>query len=86
MLFRSNQQIPGSQTFFNILAPGVVKTHLTLGTTWTLENKSELTFGYMHAIKKTIRGSGSIAPSFGGGEADIKMYQDSIGVAYSWKL
>ena len=87
----NNQQIPGSQTFFNILAPGVVKTHLTLGTTWTLQNKSELTFGYMHAFKKTIRGSGSIAPGFppagfGGGEADIKMYQDSIGVAYSWKL
>ncbi|GAB1231990.1 hypothetical protein UT4_04560 [Ferrigenium sp. UT4] len=82
----NNQQIPSSQTFFNILAPGVVKQHLTLGGTWTLENKSELTVGYLHAFSKTIRGSGSIAPSFGGGEANIKMYQDSIGVAYGWQL
>ncbi len=85
-LSTNNQQIPSSQTFFNILAPGVVKNHLTLGATWTLENKSELSLGYMHAFETTINGSGSIAPVQGGGEANIKMYQDSLGVAYSWKL
>jgi long-chain fatty acid transport protein len=82
----NNQQIANDQTFFNILAPGVVKNHMTLGATWTLENKSEFSVGYMHAFETTINGSGSIAPIQGGGEANIKMYQDSLGVAYSWKL
>jgi len=85
-LSTNSQQIDASQTFFNILAPGVVQNHLTLGATWTLQNKSELSVGYMHAFETTINGSGSIDPTSGGGEANIHMYQDSLGVAYSWKL
>lgn len=78
--------IPSSQTFFNIFAPATVEDHLTLGATWTLENKSELSLAYMHAFSKTINGAGSIPAMFGGGEANLKMYQDSIGVAYGWKM
>jgi long-chain fatty acid transport protein len=80
----ATQQIPSSQTLFNILAPGVVQDHVTLGATWTLANKSELTFAYMHAFKKTVDGAGSIPAAFGGGEANLTMYQDSIGIAYGW--
>jgi long-chain fatty acid transport protein len=82
----NNQPIPSSQTLFNILAPGVVQDHLTLGATWTLENKGELTLGYMHAFKKTVNGAGSIPPSMGGGEANLKMHEDSLGIAYGWKM
>lgn len=80
----SDQPIPNNQTFFNILAPGVVQDHVTLGATWKLANKSELTVAYMHAFSKTVNGSGSIAPAFGGGEANLHMYEDSIGIAYGW--
>jgi len=82
----STQPIPENQTFFNILAPGVVQDHLTLGATWNLSRENELTVGYMHALKKKVNGAGSIAPGMGGGEANIKMYEDSIGIAYSWKM
>lgn len=91
--------IPNNQTLFNLLAPATVQDHLTLGSTWTLENKGELSFAYMHAFSNTITGSGSIpalgcgaTPAtsgpqcFGGGNANLKMYQDSIGIAYGWKL
>jgi long-chain fatty acid transport protein len=37
-----DQPIPQSQTFFNILAPGVVEDHITLGATWKMGN-GELT-------------------------------------------
>ena len=89
--FSTNRQpIPAGQTFFNILAPGVVENHLTLGGTWTLANKNELTVGYMHAFKKTVNGSGSIAPGgppgFGGGEANLRMSQDALGVGYGIKF
>jgi long-chain fatty acid transport protein len=82
----ADQPIPAAETLFNMLAPATVEDHLTLGATWTLDNGSELTFSYMHAFEKKVKGSGSIPAAFGGGEADLEMYQDSIGVAYNWKM
>ena len=81
----SSQPIRSAETMFNILAPGVVQDHLTLGTTWLLENKAELSLAYMHAFENSVNGSGSIPQPYGG-EANLKMYQDSLGVAYGWKL
>jgi long-chain fatty acid transport protein len=81
-----DQPIPASQTFFNILAPGVVEDHLTLGLTLQMSRTSELSFMYMPAFEKKVNGSGSIpAVPFGGGEANLRMSQDSLGVAYGWK-
>ncbi len=82
----STQPIRQSETLFNILAPGVIQDHVTLGATWVLPNKSELSFAYMHAFEENVNGSGSIPSSFGGGEANLKMYQDSLGIAYGWQL
>jgi len=81
-----DQPIPSSQTFFNILAPGVVEKHLTLGATWTTPGGGEFTVAYMHAFKKNVSGSGSIPPGFGGGEANLRMSQDALGVAWGAKL
>jgi long-chain fatty acid transport protein len=84
-----DQPIPQSQTFFNILAPGVVEDHLTLGATWKMGSNGELTVMYMHAFENTVNGQGSIPPGpppgFGGGEANLRMSQDSLGIAYGWK-
>jgi len=63
-----------------------VQDHLTLGATWSLSRENELTVGYMHALKKKVSGAGSMAPTGMPGEANIKMYEDSIGIAYSWKM
>lgn len=82
----TDQPIPKSQTFFNILAPAVVEDHVTLGGTWTLENKHELTFAYMHAFEQKVKGSGSIPGMLGGGEANLKMSEDSFGIAYGIKF
>ncbi|HUW39351.1 MAG TPA: outer membrane protein transport protein [Rhodocyclaceae bacterium] len=82
----NKQPIPSSQTFFNILAPAVVEDHLTFGATWTLANHNELTFAYMHAFNKNVAGVNSIAPSMGGGNANLHMYEDSLGIAYGIKL
>jgi long-chain fatty acid transport protein len=74
------QPIPSNETFFNVLAPGVIENHLTLGATWTLANKSELTVGYMHGFKKSVTGTG---PTTG---FNLNMYQNSLGIAYGWKM
>lgn len=81
-----NQPIPSSQTLFNTLAPAVVEDHVSLGATWKFANSSELSFSYTHAFENEIKGSGSIPAPFGGGDVNLKMYQDSLGVAYSWAL
>ena len=80
------QPIPQSQTFFNILAPGVVEDHLTLGATWQVSRESELSIAYMHAFENEVKGSGSIPPAFGGGEANLRMSQDALGIAWGWKF
>ena len=79
------QPIPASQTLFNIVAPGVVENHATLGATWQVSSQSELTLGYMHAFEKKVNGAGSIPPGLGGGEANLRMSQDSLGIAWGWK-
>lgn len=74
---------------FNILAPAVIKDHATLGLTYTLASGNELTMTYMHAFKDDVSGT-SILPAFGGfppsGTEKIEMYQNAIGIQYSWKL
>ena len=80
------QPIPQSETFFNFLAPGVIESHWTLGATWTLENKSELSFSFMYAPSVTVNGVNSIPPAFGGGNINLKMGEMSLGVAYGWKF
>jgi len=84
------QPIPANQTLFNMIAPGVVEDHLTLGATWAYDGNKELTLAYMHAFEKKVNGAGSIPPGFppgfGGGNANLKMHQDSLGIAFGWKM
>ncbi len=82
-----DQPIPSSETAFNILAPGIISDHLTLGATWTLANKDELTVSYMHGFENKVKGVGSgTYVGWGAGEANLKMYQDSLGIAYGMKF
>jgi len=80
------QPIPSDQTFFNIYAPGVEEDHLTLGATWQLGGGKELSVSYMHAFKKTVNGSGSMPPMLGGGEANLRMYENAVGVGFAWRM
>jgi long-chain fatty acid transport protein len=82
----SSQPIPNSETFFNILAPGVVQDHATFGITYDVSEKSEISFAYMHAFKNSVNGSGSIPSAYGGGETNLEMKQNSLGLAYAYKF
>jgi long-chain fatty acid transport protein len=87
----NDQPIPDDQTFLNILAPGTVQDHLSLGASWLTAGGGELSLAYTHALKKTVKGSGSIPPGFppagfGGGEANIELQENILAIAYSWKL
>lgn len=74
----------GEQTF-NIIAPGVVTDHYTLGATYAVAKNSEVTVAYMHAQEKSVSGATSAYFPVTGTET-IKMYQNSLGVSYGMKF
>jgi long-chain fatty acid transport protein len=79
--------MPSDQVLFNILAPATVEKHVTLGATWTLANKDELTFGFMHAFKNTVKGPTVFRPlGTTGDNAAITMSQTSVSIAYGLKF
>ncbi|MCK5696581.1 MAG: outer membrane protein transport protein [Gammaproteobacteria bacterium] len=82
----ADQPISKDQTMFNILAPAVIEDHVSIGMSYILPHGSEISMFYMHAFENKVKGSDSIPAAFGGGEADIKMHQDAIGIAYGWNF
>jgi long-chain fatty acid transport protein len=74
---------------FNILAPGVVESHYTLGFTYAMGKNNELSGSFMYAPRQEVKGpsffDGLFGPGVGGTET-IRMYQYQIGLAYSWKF
>jgi long-chain fatty acid transport protein len=79
-----------NNTIFNILAPATVEQHLTFGATWTMANKAELSVSYMHAFSKGINGPINGVGGSGGGAVgypvNLEMDQNSLGIAYGWKI
>jgi long-chain fatty acid transport protein len=73
-----------SETFFNLLAPGIVQSHVTGGATIALGRGREVNIAYMHAFANTLNGTNSIPPTAGGGNANLRMCEDSIGVSFGW--
>lgn len=82
----AGQPIPSSQTFLNILAPGVVQNHVTLGATWSGDSGLEISGHLSYAPKTTVKGNGSIPSSFGGGEVNVHLSEVIFGLAVGWKL
>jgi len=80
---KSRQPIPSSEVLFNILAPGVIEQHATLGLTRTLANRSEISFALMHGFSKSISGPNPLeAP--GQQTIALKMNQWEFEIGYSF--
>jgi long-chain fatty acid transport protein len=86
----SDNPIQAKDVTINILAPGVVQDHLTLGLTYVTDSKGELTVAYMHAFQNSVTGSSFFnnftPPGATAGNETIKMYENSLGIAYGWKM
>lgn len=73
---------------FNILAPGVITKHVTLGATYTLSPKTEVSFAYMYAPSNSTSGTSMFDALMGpgaGGTETVKMSQQSLGVQFGWR-
>lgn len=81
--------IDEKENLFNILAPGVVKTHLTLGFSYRPTDNNEITVAYMHAfnVDQSYRYSTPF-PGFGTPtyDTEIGMDQNALEFSYAWKF
>lgn len=77
----TNNPVTSPNVTFNIIAPGVITNHYTVGATMNVDKSSEVTFAYMYAPKVTLSGPSGLA-----GTDTIHMSQQSLGVQYSWKF
>lgn len=74
----------------NILAPGVMKTHLTLGGTYAVSPQSELSWSFMYAPSVSVTGpslfNGFLPPGSPLVQETVKMRQMSMGIQYGMKF
>ncbi|MGB2817717.1 MAG: outer membrane protein transport protein [Burkholderiaceae bacterium] len=78
----SDNPITSRDVTFNILAPGVVQNHVTLGFTYTINPTSEISMAYGHAFENEVTGSSLV---FGGTEK-IWMSQNFLGIGWNTKF
>ena len=74
---------------FNILAPGVIKDHYTLGGTFVVAQNSELTLAFMYAPEQSVTGPSLFNAVLGagaGGNETIKMHEYSFGIGYGMRF
>jgi long-chain fatty acid transport protein len=92
----SSNPIRTEDVTFNILAPGVVQDHFTVGATHPFGTGSEVTAAFMYAPTKSVSGSSLFSPLFqgltngqvvnAGGTETIRLREMSIGLAWGRKL
>ena len=78
-----DQPIPSSEVLFNILAPGVIKNHITFGFSRIINYENELSFFVTRALSETVSGDNPLEVP-GGQTIDLTMDQWEFGVGYSF--
>jgi long-chain fatty acid transport protein len=66
---------------FNIIAPAVVESHISLGAEIALKKNSSLSIVYVHALDNKVKGP--LAPPPATASAELVMHQHSLGIGYS---
>jgi long-chain fatty acid transport protein len=78
-----NHPVSATEIAFNTITPAVIEDHWTLGATYLMQKRYELTFWGMYAPEETLKGAGA----FTGGQApSIAMKQFELGVNFGWRF
>ena len=75
----SENPIDSDQVLFNILAPGVIEDHVTIGAT-IVTKMGEINLEAMHALHNSVKGANPFDPTQ---EIRLKMNQFEIGASWS---
>lgn len=80
-----DQPIPEKEVMFNILAPGVIQDHFTLGATQAINEKSAISFSLIRAFSKSVTGPNPMeAP--GAQTITLRMDQWDLEFGYSYRF
>jgi long-chain fatty acid transport protein len=82
---RSENPIQPADVTFNILAPGVIKDHYTVGATWRLDATAEVTFYGLYAANNEVTGTSLFVP-FGAPPTTtdkIQLKEYTVGIGYT---
>jgi len=79
------QPISNSEVLFNIIAPGVIEYHATLGVTKKITENSEIDLAFMRAFEESVKGPNPLEAK-GQQTIELTMDQWEISVGYSWKF
>jgi long-chain fatty acid transport protein len=81
----SDNPVTSPDVTFNMLAPGVIQDHLTLGASLSVGATGVFHVSYAHAFANTVTGA-TLAVFPGGGTDAITMSQHSLGFAFTKHL
>jgi len=83
----SGDPIESRDVTFNILAPGVMRDHITGGATWKIDDKNDLTGAAMYAFNQSVTGASLFnnffPPPQPSMQEKIQMYEWSLGVQWA---
>jgi long-chain fatty acid transport protein len=80
-----DQPVPASEVLFNILAPGVIERHVTLGLTRQFAGDRAVSAAVMRALSNTVSGPNALeAP--GQQRIDLRMDEWEFEVGYTWAI
>ena len=77
----ASQPILDDDVLINILAPGVIETHYTIGIAQKMVNQNEWSLTFMYAPKNSVSGPSLFDPTQ---TIELKMDQFEIEFGYSW--
>lgn len=75
------QPVPESEVLFNILAPGIIESHITVGFSKSINKSNEVMVSFMYAPEKGVLGPNPFDPAQTIG---IKMSQFQIEIGYGF--
>ncbi|MFI5304703.1 MAG: OmpP1/FadL family transporter [Nitrospiria bacterium] len=78
-----NQPIPSSEVLFNILAPGVIEQHATIGFTRNFQNNQALNVALVRAFSKSVSGSNPLDSTQ---TIELRMDEWEADFSYSWNI
>lgn len=84
----SDNPVRPQDVTINILAPGIVTDHATLGATWSLDEHNEITGAFMYAFNNSVQGASLFNRFIPGAnmQEQVQLKEYSFGLQYAHKF
>ena len=80
----NTQPIPASQVMLNVLAPGVIQRHVTVGVTVRTARHQDVSVAAMYGLPQSVYGT--TPKYFGGSPVKISLHEYQLEANWGWKF